>query len=192
MVPWIRYHRPWFIVSSIAAVLVGVALMIVCSTAQGSQIVGGTSILRRRSLSPSENNSSATANGDDALYVTTNSQKDEFLLSHFRLINADTNTVVSDFDPLVSGSVVDVAQIGTSRLSVEAMVQHSQQQSNSSNNSDHDNVTLFRSVHFDLDGTVQFRIETKSPYLLCGDEGPNYLSCSAQEWPTCKSANLIE
>lgn len=42
-------------------------------------------------------------------------------LTKLRLINADTATPVPGFDPLIDGAVVNVTEIGTRNLSVEAV-----------------------------------------------------------------------
>jgi hypothetical protein len=72
----------------------------------------------------------------------------------FVLVNADTDT---DIGPLVNGSTINLATLGTTNLNVRAVVSGS-----------------IGSIRFDLDGQVGTQIENIPAYALFGNTGNDY------------------
>jgi hypothetical protein len=80
-------------------------------------------------------------------------------VTHFSLINADTDLPISGFDMLTGGPIVlDLATLPTRNLNLRA----------------HTLPEPTGSVRFGLDGVVTFRVESTAPYALAGDTSGNY------------------
>ncbi len=74
------------------------------------------------------------------------------------LINADANKPISGYDPLPSGTTLDLATLPTRNLSIRA-------------NTDPASVG---SVRFGLDGNSAYTSDSVAPYALAGDNSGNY------------------
>jgi hypothetical protein len=80
-------------------------------------------------------------------------------VTHFSLINADTDLAISGFDMLTGGEVVlNLATLPTNNLNLRA----------------HTLPEPTGSVQFGLNGNVSFRVESSAPYALAGDTNGNY------------------
>ena len=79
------------------------------------------------------------------------------MVESFSLINADTNLPIAEYDPFLDGTTLNLNTLSSINLNVRA------------------NTTpaTVGSVRFDLDATINFRIENVSPYALAGDAGGN-------------------
>ena len=93
----------------------------------------------------------------DDLNVTVNAASTMAVLS-FTLINADTDLPIASFDPLTSGSTLNLATLPTRNLNVRANV----------------NTTSVGSVRFALDANANFRTENTAPYALAGDSNGDF------------------
>jgi regulation of enolase protein 1 (concanavalin A-like superfamily) len=100
---------------------------------------------------------SDTQLSDDAL-VTITVQPDTTPLVTFTLINADSDLVIAGYDPLASGTVLNLAQLPTRNLAIRANAK-----------------SPVGSMRMVLSGT-QARTQTEStpPYSLFGGTGSNY------------------
>lgn len=74
------------------------------------------------------------------------------------LIDADSDSAVPGFDPLLDGAVIDTAVIGTARLNLRA-------------NTDPE---IVGSVRFSLDDKPSYQLENDFPYALADDEKGDY------------------
>lgn len=81
-------------------------------------------------------------------------------VTHFTLINADTDQPISGFDPLQNGAILNLGGLPTRNLSIRA-------------DTDPPGVG---SVRFEYDGDKDYRIENAAPYCIAGDgPGGDYL-----------------
>jgi hypothetical protein len=78
-------------------------------------------------------------------------------VSSFTLINADTDTPISGFDPMPAGATLNLATLPTRNLSIRA---------NTSG--------TIGSVRFGYDGNANFRCESTAPYALASDTAGDY------------------
>jgi N-acetylneuraminic acid mutarotase len=84
-------------------------------------------------------------------------------VTHFSLINADTEQPVSGFEMLTGGQVtLDLTALPTRNLNLRA----------------HTSPDPVGSVRFGLDGNASYATENGAPYALAGDSGGNYKAWS--------------
>ena len=79
-------------------------------------------------------------------------------VTHFTLINADTDQPIAAFDPLVNGATLNLASLPTRNLNIRA----------------HTNPMTVGSVRFALDANPDYRTENGAPYALEGDTQEDY------------------
>lgn len=79
-------------------------------------------------------------------------------ISSFTLINAETDQPIAGFDPLIDGTVLNLASLPTRQLSIRA----------------NPSAGTIGSVEFTLDGSP-YSVENAAPYLLAGNNGSDYL-----------------
>ena len=79
----------------------------------------------------------------------------DFYIAGFTLINAATDTAIG---PLVDGTVIDLAAIGTDQLSIRAEVV----------------PQVVGSVVFDYDDIIGYQVKNTMPYTIAGNTGQDY------------------
>ena len=79
-------------------------------------------------------------------------------MTSLSLINADTNQPISGYDPLPSGTTLDLATLPTRNLNIRANT----------------SPATVGSVRFALDGNSNYRTETAPPYALAGDSSGDF------------------
>ena len=82
------------------------------------------------------------------------------------LINADTDSPITGFDPIPNGAVLNLQTLPTQNLNVRA------------------NVGSVGSVRFALDGDNNYRTENNAPYALEGNSGSDYFAWTPSLGPT--------
>ena len=83
------------------------------------------------------------------------------------LIDADTDLPVAAYDPILSGTIIDLNALPTRNVNIRA-------------NSDPDPVG---SVKFGYDGNLDYQIESVPPYAFAKDVGGNYFSWTPRVGP---------
>lgn len=80
------------------------------------------------------------------------------VVTHFTLINADTDQPIPGFDPLPPGATLNLARLPSRRLNIRANT----------------NPAVVGSVKFGLDANASYRIENTAIYALAGNNGNDY------------------
>ena len=93
-----------------------------------------------------------------AFTVTDSGASTPQAVSSLSLINADTNQPISGYDPLPSGTTLDLATLPTRNLNIRANTSPS----------------TVGSVRFALDGNSTYATDERTPYALGGDSSGNY------------------
>jgi hypothetical protein len=96
--------------------------------------------------------------GFDDVTVTVNPVPSGQVLVSFTLINADTDQPIAAFNPLTSGTTLNLATLPSRNINIRANT----------------SPATVGSVVFGLDGNPAFRTESGVPYALAGDLIGNY------------------
>jgi hypothetical protein len=82
----------------------------------------------------------------------------EHAVTHFVLIDAETDQPIAEFDPLKDGAIINLRKLPTRELNIRAVTK----------------PEVTGSVRFRLDGNDSYRIENTAPYALGGDNLGDY------------------
>ena len=87
----------------------------------------------------------------------------------FTLIDALSDRVIADHDPLVEGTVLSYQKLGTTEINLRANVEG-----------------RVKCVVFDVDGKLKFKVEDQEPYAMAGDRDADY-----DGWETRPGAHSV-
>jgi len=87
----------------------------------------------------------------------------------FTLIDARSDRVIADHDPLVEGTVLSYQKLGTTEINLRANVEGQ-----------------VKCVVFDVDGKSRFKVEDEEPFAMAGDRHADY-----EAWDTRPGAHSV-
>jgi glucose/arabinose dehydrogenase len=93
----------------------------------------------------------------DVTYTATFRVVSAQAVTSITLLNADTDQPIAGYDPLLTGTTLNLATLPSRNLSIRANT----------------NPATVGSVRFSYDGNVNYKLENFTPYAIAGDNGPS-------------------